>query len=200
MKLKTALIIFLCLSLAFSGYVVYLQKQIVNLKDELVKVKEAEVKAKEEAEKVIKEKEEVLEKYKAQQKELEEKSKELSQQQTELDKKADQLEKQFVELTDKNAMIANLQEQVKLWKEKFSLAQKELANKDEIIFNLTNQYNVQLDLTNQYKNKYELELASRLRLEATFREIYNTNKSTNFMAKINLVALAAIAAICVFTK
>jgi len=65
------------------------------------------------------------------------------------------LEDEFSNLIDKDAKINNLTKQVEVWKEKFSLAQSIIADKDEIIFSLTAQYKAQLVISNEYKELYE---------------------------------------------
>ena len=57
-----------------------------------------------------------------------------------------ELKKQRRELTDKDAIIANLDTQVAAWKEKFSLAQSVIEEKDKIIFNLTEKYDAQVTI------------------------------------------------------
>lgn len=66
------------------------------------------------------------------------------------------LEKEFTQLgDDKDAKISNLTEQVSIWKEKFTLAEKIISEKDVIIFSLTEKYNNQLKVSLDYKELYE---------------------------------------------
>ena len=72
-----------------------------------------------------------------------------------LDGQVTDLEDAFDGLDDKDAKIDNLTKQVEAWKGKFSLAQSIIADKDEIIFSLTQKYNAQLIISNSYKDMYE---------------------------------------------
>ena len=72
-----------------------------------------------------------------------------------LDNQVADLEREFGNLEQQDAKIGNLMQQVEVWKEKFSLAQSIIADKDEIIFSLTKKYNAQLIISNSYKDMYE---------------------------------------------
>ena len=69
------------------------------------------------------------------------------------------LESQFTQLGDdtfqKDAKIDNLTKQVTIWKQKFTLAESIIAEKDAIIFSLTEQYTNQLQISFNYKELYE---------------------------------------------
>jgi len=69
------------------------------------------------------------------------------------------LESQFTQLGDdslsKDAKIGNLMEQITIWKEKFTLAEKIISEKDVIIFSLKEQYENQLRVSFNYKELYE---------------------------------------------
>jgi len=61
------------------------------------------------------------------------------------DKKILRLEEEFTQLGEnKDAKIVNLQAQVSIWKEKFTLAEGVIAEKDTIIFNWAMKYNAQV--------------------------------------------------------
>ena len=65
------------------------------------------------------------------------------------------LEEEFGNLPDKDEKIDNLTKQVNLWKEKFTLSQSIIQDKDEIIFQLSKKYKSQLKISNSYKDMYE---------------------------------------------
>lgn len=73
----------------------------------------------------------------------------------ELDEDVRELEQMFDKLDDKDAKIANLTEQVGVWKDKFSLAESIIADKDEIIFSLSEKFEAQLKISLEYKELYE---------------------------------------------
>jgi len=53
------------------------------------------------------------------------------------------------------AQVVNLEGQVNTWKVKFTLAEKIISDKDSIIFNLKQQYGLQLGVSAEYKALYE---------------------------------------------
>ena len=56
---------------------------------------------------------------------------------------------------EKNLIIENLKSQIIVWRDKFTLAQQEISNKDKIIFNLTEKYNSQVIISDQWKKQYQ---------------------------------------------
>jgi len=54
--------------------------------------------------------------------------------------------------------IVNLESQVNTWKEKFTLAELIISDKDNIIFNLKEQYELQLEVSVEYKTLYETQV------------------------------------------
>jgi len=77
-----------------------------------------------------------------------------------------ELEEEFGGLADKDAKIDNLMKQVEVWKEKFSLSQSIIADKDDIIFSLTAQYQAQLVISNAYKDMYDTLTLNMKKLES----------------------------------
>ena len=75
------------------------------------------------------------------------------------------LEDEFDTLEQQDAKIGNLMQQVEAWKEKFSLAQGIIADKDEIIFSLNEKYNAQLIISDSYKSLYETLQVNTKKLE-----------------------------------
>ena len=71
------------------------------------------------------------------------------------DKKILRLEEAFTQLGEnKDAKIINLQAQVSIWKEKFTLAQEIIAKKDTIIFSLTAKYDAQVKISTEWEASY----------------------------------------------
>jgi len=65
------------------------------------------------------------------------------------------LEEGFTQLGEnKDAKIINLQVQVSLWKEKFTLAERVIAEKDSIIFDLTAKYDAQVQISTEWEASY----------------------------------------------
>lgn len=76
------------------------------------------------------------------------------------------LESAYATLVEEDALnyvakIDNLTKQVELWKQKFTLAQSIIYDKDAIIFGLTEKYEAQEKISLEYKTLYENELALR---------------------------------------
>ena len=65
------------------------------------------------------------------------------------------LEEEFSNLTDKDEKIANLVSQVTIWKEKFTLSQGIIKDKDSVIFSLNGKYDAQVKISFSYKDMYE---------------------------------------------
>ena len=57
--------------------------------------------------------------------------------------------------TQKDSIIINLTSQVKEWRDKFSLAQNIIADKDRIIFSLNTKYEAQVVIANQWKARHD---------------------------------------------
>jgi len=73
------------------------------------------------------------------------------------------LEEAFTQLGEnKDAKIINLQAQVSIWKEKFTLAEAIIAGKDKIIFSLTAKYDAQVKISTEWEASYyrQVELHS----------------------------------------
>ena len=93
-------------------------------------------------------------------------------------KKLDVLEKAYDTLENDTERVDNLTQQVAQWKEKFLLSESIIANKDNIIFSLTEKYKSQLIISDKYKLLYENECkVSRV---LTMRLDICTKKSKSF--------------------
>ena len=68
------------------------------------------------------------------------------------------LEEAYVALTDNEAKIDNLTQQVDAWKEKFSLAESVIADKDAIIFSLNEKYESQVKISLNWETLYNNEV------------------------------------------
>jgi len=84
---------------------------------------------------------------------------------TKLVGKAGKWEQAEAAIVDKDEMIANLRQQVSTWKSAFTLAREQSEAKDEIIFNLTEKYNVQVKISAEYKALWQGEKALRTNAE-----------------------------------
>jgi hypothetical protein len=95
-----------------------------------------------------------------------------------------ELEGEFDSLTDKDEKIANLVTQVSIWKEKFTLAQSIISDKDAIIFSLTQKYESQLKISNSYKDMHEsiqplVEICTK-----QVKELEKINRRLKFTSKL----------------
>jgi len=111
-----------------------------------------------------------------------------------------ELEAKRKELKDKDEIIANLDAQIAAWKEKFSLAQAVIGEKDKIIFSLTEKYEAQVKITSSYKLMYEdlvkVSSVADLRIKALEGDLRQARFWGN-LSKASTVILAAIAVIAV---
>jgi chromosome segregation ATPase len=112
----------------------------------------------------------------------------LQNQQESLNKPLSELEAVRKTLTDKDAIISNLDKQVALWKEKFSLAQEIIANKDSVIFSLTEQYKAQVQIAENWKREYTGEYNLRVLAEQRIAVLEKSNKWFSFDSKISKTA------------
>ena len=83
------------------------------------------------------------------------------------------LEDEFGNLTDKDAKISNLTKQVEVWKQKFSISQSIISDKDAIIFSLTQKYESQVVISLEYKSMDE---ASRGLLDIRDKQVKELEK------------------------
>lgn len=78
-----------------------------------------------------------------------------------LHSRTDELEEAYSEAMQDVAKIDNLTKQVSLWKQKFSLAETIIADKDAIIFSLNEKYEAQEKISLEWKTLYENEATLR---------------------------------------
>jgi len=86
--------------------------------------------------------------------------------------------------------IDNLQAQVAGWKSQFSLAQSTIAEKDKIIFGLTEKYALQASISLAWKSQFEGEQSLRFDAERLIKSLEWKVRVTR--AKSTIVTLAAI--------
>lgn len=84
---------------------------------------------------------------------------------TELGNTVTELEDEFGSLIDKDEKIANLVQQVGVWKDKFSISQDIISDKDAIIFSLTQKYESQVVISDSYKTMYDTLTLNTKKLE-----------------------------------
>jgi len=110
------------------------------------------------------------------------------------------LEEAFTQLGEnKDAKIINLQAQVSIWKEKFTLAQAIIADKDKIIFNLTAKYDAQVKISAEWEVSYyrqvELHSVALERIKVMEKEW----KGIQFGSKLKTYVIAAAGAAIVYS-
>ena len=79
------------------------------------------------------------------------------------------LERELRGLKDKDKIIVNLSTQVNTWKEKFTLAEKIIGEKDGIIFSLSEKYEAQTVVSVEFETLYMKEAELRKLLETRIR-------------------------------
>ncbi len=95
------------------------------------------------------------------------------------------LEEEFTQLgADKDAKIKNLQQQITIWKQKFTLAESIIADKDEIIFSLQAKYDAQVRISDNYRSLYEGELAINDVLKKNLSVLTKKHKVNSMVDKI----------------
>ena len=112
------------------------------------------------------------------------------------DKRIATLEGEFANLPDDAARIANLQAQVAAWKEKFSIAEGIIADKDKIIFDLTAKYEAEVKISDAYKalyinadSLYNIQVDMNKELE----KVVSHGKTLGTVKTVGMVALGLIA-------
>lgn len=86
-----------------------------------------------------------------------------------------ELEEEFGNLTDDEAKIDNLTKQVEAWKEKFSISQSIISDKDAIIFSLNQKYKSQMVISLSWEESYK----------SIQRLVEISEKQVNELEKIN---------------
>jgi len=110
------------------------------------------------------------------------------------------LEEAFTQLGEnKDAKIINLQAQLSIWKEKFTLAQAIIADKDKIIFSLTAKYDAQVQITAEWEascyRQVELHQIALDRISVMEKEW----RGIQFGSKLKTYLIAAAAAAFIYS-
>lgn len=116
------------------------------------------------------------------------------------DKRILNLEEAFTQLGEnKDAKIINLQAQLSIWKEKFTLAEAIIAGKDKIIFSLTAKYDAQVKISTEWEASYyrqvELHQIALDRISVMEKEW----KGIQFGSKLKTYLIAAAGAAIVYS-
>jgi len=107
------------------------------------------------------------------------------------------LEEAFTQLGEnKDAKIINLQAQLSIWKEKYTLAEEIIADKDKIIFNLAANYDAQVKISTEWEASYyrqvELHSVALERIKAMEKEWKGIQFGSNLKTYLIAAAGAAI--------
>lgn len=108
------------------------------------------------------------------------------------DKKLGELEKGYANLLDKDEKIVNLEGQVTLWKQKFTIAQGIIAQKDKIIFSLTEKYEQQSKLTYECEGLLSKETELRLLAEKRIEVLHKSITASYFTGKVKTVLIGGL--------
>ena len=110
------------------------------------------------------------------------------------------LEQEIAGLNNKDIIINKLKENITIWKQKFTIAESIIADKDKIIFNLQEKYEAQLKISLNYKEMYEkshqLLLLSNKQLKLADRKI----RSARLFSSVKTIAIGAIAGYIIYDK
>ena len=85
---------------------------------------------------------------------------------------------------DLSGQVANLQEQVRVWAEKFSLAESIIAEKDKIIADWAAKFTAQVEISEAWKAKYESEAHLRTLAESGWKLSERKLKRTKIMSNV----------------
>lgn len=107
-----------------------------------------------------------------------------------LGKKLADLEASYPDLTEPAAQIANLKAQIVQWKDRFTLAESVIADKDAIISNLRAQFIAQVVITDEWKARYEGEHAARLACDKALRAANTKIRVLQFKGNVKTIAVA----------
>ena len=130
---------------------------------------------------------------------LERRNEDIEEEKAEVSRKLSELQSQepIQPELEEEPLVISLRQQVRLLTFVLDGAEKELANKDEIIFSLTEKYNAQVEISDGYKSMYENEQAlHRLaidRLKIVDKKIASLRFTGNVKNTLVVVAGGAIA-------
>lgn len=116
------------------------------------------------------------------------------------DEKIRELEEEFAQLGENSgAKIVNLQAQVVAWKEKFTLAESIIADKDGIIFNLTAKYDSQVKISAEWEASYHRQVELNTACLERIKVMEGEWKGLRFGSKLKTYAIAAAAGWIVYS-
>jgi len=125
---------------------------------------------------------------------------------TQLDDNIATLENQLVTIRrqaetipNKDAQIDNLEKQVNIWKDKFTLSTKIIDDKDSIIFNLNQQYRLQLGVSAEYKELYESQRDVVGKCNTLLNMSHRKLRTARFGGTIKTIAIGAIGGYVAYT-
>lgn len=110
----------------------------------------------------------------------------------------EELEKSYDENAPQEKQITNLREQVQAWKEKFHIAENIIADKDRIIFSLTQKYEAQFAISEEWKTMYENELKLRENLESQIKVLEKQFRTVKFFSKVKTGLFTIIGGILIY--
>jgi len=108
------------------------------------------------------------------------------------------LEDEFGNLTDKDAKISNLTKQVEVWKEKFALSQSIIADKDAIIFSLSQKYESQVIISLEYKSMDEASRGLLAIRNKQVKELEKINKRLRLTSRLKTGFVVVLAGLIVY--
>ena len=117
-----------------------------------------------------------------------EKIQELSEISTNLEQEIDNLND-----NQKDIIINKLKENVTIWKQKFTLAESIIRNKDKIIFNLQDKYNAQLKVSLNYRELYEKTNELSRKQEIRIRVLEKKQRGLQIKSTLKTVAIGGLA-------
>jgi len=117
-----------------------------------------------------------------------EKIQELSEISTNLEQEIDNLND-----NQKDIIINKLKENVTIWKQKFTLAESIIRNKDKIIFNLQDKYNAQLKVSLNYRELYEKTNELSRKQEIRIRVLEKKQRGLQIKSILKTVAIGGLA-------
>jgi uncharacterized protein (DUF3084 family) len=110
------------------------------------------------------------------------------------------LEQEFTQLgEDKDAKILNLQAQVSIWKEKFTLVEQVVAKKDAIIFDLTQKYEYQVKISTEWEASYNRQVELHKLCLERITTMEKTWRGIQLGSKVKTYVIAAVGAGLVYS-
>lgn len=116
-----------------------------------------------------------------------------------LDNTVADLEEEFSNLTDKDEKIANLVSQVTTWKQKFTLSQGIIQDKDDIIFSLNEKYDAQLVISISYKDMCESTRGVLVIRDKQVKELEKINRRLKLGSKLKTGIVITMAGVVLYS-